>query len=69
MNQRPAKRRKASGISNDMNIVKMCKCAAGVLKADGKEDEAFYFEQIVDWLQMGKNVPLEPQEMQKALGI
>ena len=52
-----------------MNIVKMCKCAAGVLKADGKEDEAFYFEQIVDWLQMGKNVPLEPQEMQKALGI
>ena len=69
MNQRSAKRRKAPGISNDMNIVKMCKCAAGVLKADGKEDEAFYFEQIVDWLQMGKNVPLEPQEMQKALGI
>tara|TARA_B100000575_G_C22631420_1_gene390363 strand:+ start:267 stop:497 length:231 start_codon:yes stop_codon:yes gene_type:complete len=72
------KRRKASGISSEllhmkminyMIVLKMCRCAADVLKADKKEDEAFYFEQIADWLQIGKKVPLEPKEMQKALGI
>ena len=67
MNQRPGKRRKAPGVSNDMNIVKMCRCAAVVLKADGKEDEAFYFEQIKDYLKDGGE--LDPSKAARALGL
>ena len=34
-----------------------------------KEDEAFYFHQLVEWIQDGNNLPLEGSEMEKALGL
>ena len=35
----------------------------------GHEDEAFYFEQLVDHLSSGKHLPLTEEEMTRALGV
>jgi hypothetical protein len=40
-----------------------------VLEASGKEDEAFYFEMMVDWLQQGKPIPTTEEQTITALGI
>jgi hypothetical protein len=69
-NQRPGKMVKAiePGMK-DMTVLKFFKNGQKVLEASGKEDEAFYFEQMVDWLQQGKPLPLDEETTIKALGI
>jgi len=69
-NQRPGKFTKGldSGM-NEMNLKKSLYLAATLLENADKEDEAFYFHQLVEWIQDGNKLPLEPKEMEKALGI
>jgi hypothetical protein len=43
--------------------------AQQILEANGKEDEAFYFEMMVDWLKQGKPIPTTEEQTIKALGI
>jgi len=69
-NQRPAK--KVSAMSpemKDMTVLKFFKNAQKVLEEADKPDEAFYFEQMVDWLQQGKPLPLNEETTVKALGV
>ena len=69
-NQRKGKyQSKPDSIGNDMNVLKFFKIATKVLKSEQKEDEAFYFEQMVDWIQSGKRLPLSEEDVIKALGI
>ena len=35
----------------------------------GLEDEAFYFEQMEDWLKQGKPIPTTEEQTIKALGV
>ena len=50
-NQRPGKVVRAIEPSmKDMSMYKFFKLAKKVLEDSGKEDEAFYFEQMEDWL-------------------
>ena len=55
-------------IGQDMNILKF-KTAQKVLERENKQDEAFNFEQMADWLQSGKRLPLTEEDVIKALGI
>ena len=41
----------------------------GALKPENKEDEAFYMEQMVEWLQSGKPLPTSEEQVIKALGV
>jgi len=52
-----------------MNMLKFFKTAQKVLERENKQDEAFNFEQMVDWLQSGKRLPLTEEDVIKALGI
>ena len=52
-----------------MNILKFFKTAQKVLEKENKQDEAFNFEQMADWLQSGKRLPLTEEDVIKALGI
>ena len=53
----------------DMTTLKFFKNAKKVLEQSGKEDEAFYFEQMVDWLSSGRPMPTTEEQTIKALGI
>ena len=68
-NQRPGKFEKKLDRNGDMQVYKFFKTASKLLSKDGKEDEAFYFEQMVDWLQSGKPLPTSEEQVIKALGI
>ena len=68
-NQRPGKLQKPLDRNGDMQVYKFFKTASKLLSKDGKEDEAFYFEQMVDWLQSGKPLPTSEEQVIKALGI
>ena len=69
-NQRPAKKQsRPDMIGQDMNVLKFFKRAQKVLERENKQDEAFNFEQMVDWLQSGKRLPLTEEDVIKALGI
>ena len=69
-NQRPGKyQSKPDGMSNEMGVLKFFKIAAQELKAEDKPDEAFYFEQVVDWLQSGNSLPKDEKNVIKCLGI
>ena len=48
---------------------KFFKTAAKVLNDADKEDEAFYMEQMVEWLQSGKPLPTSEESIIKALGL
>ena len=69
-NQRPGKVVRAiePGMK-DMTILKFFKMGQKVLEANGKEDEAFYFEMMVDWLKQGKPIPTTEEQTITALGI
>ena len=68
--QRPGKyQSNPDSAGNDMNILKFFKVAQKVLEKEGKTDEAFNFEQMVDWIQSGKRLPLSEEDVIKALGI
>ena len=61
-NQRPGKFTKKLDSGMDaMNLKKSLYLAATAL--------AFYFHQLVEWIQDGNNLPLEGSEMEKALGL
>ena len=68
-NQRPGKLQKRLDRNGDMQVYKFFKTASKLLSKEGKEDEAFYFEQMVDWLQSGKPLPTSEEQIIKALGI
>ena len=69
-NQRPGKyQSKPDGMSNEMGVLKFFKIAAQELKAEDKQDEAFYFEQVVDWLQSGNSLPKDNKSVIMCLGI
>ena len=68
-NQRPGKFEKKLDRNGDMQVYKFFKTASKLLSKEGKEDEAFYFEQMVDWLQSGKPLPTSEEQIIKALGI
>ena len=68
-NQIPAKIEKKLDITGDMQVFKFFKTAAKLLNDEGKEDEAFYMEQMVDWLRSGKSVPTSEESITKALGL
>ena len=69
-NQRPAKKQSRPDIlGQDMGILKFFKTAQKVLEREKKPDEAFNFEQMADWLQSGKRLPLTEEDVIKALGI
>jgi len=68
-NQRPGKVEKKLDRNGDMQVYKFFKTAAKLLNEEGKEDEAFYMEQMVDWLKSGKSLPTSEETVIKALGI
>ena len=68
-NQRPGKIEKKLDRNGDMQIYKFFKTAAKLLNDDGKEDEAFYMEQMVDYLKSGKPLPTSEESIIKALGL
>jgi len=68
-NQRPGKKEKKLDRNGDMQVYKFFKTAAKLLNEEGKEDEAFYFEQMVDWLQSGKPLPTSEKDIITALGV
>ena len=68
-NQRPGKVEKKLDRNGDMQVYKFFKTAAKLLNEEGKEDEAFYMEQMVDWLQSGKPLPTSEESITKALGL
>tara|TARA_B100001057_G_scaffold245950_1_gene246299 strand:+ start:214 stop:429 length:216 start_codon:yes stop_codon:yes gene_type:complete len=69
-NQRPGKvQSKPDILGQDMGILKFFKIAEKVLAKEGKEDEAFNMEMMVDWLQSGKRLPNTEEDVIKALGI
>ena len=69
-NQRPGKIQSRPDVGGqDMNMLKFFKAAQKVLEKENKPDEAFNFEQMADWLQSGKRLPLTEEDVIKALGI
>jgi len=52
-----------------MQVFKFFKVASKVLEDAGKEDEAFYMEQMVDWLKSGKPLPTSEEQITRALGV
>ena len=68
-NQRPGKIEKKLDRNGDMQVYKFFKTAAKLLNEDGKEDEAFYMEQMVDHLKSGKPLPTSKEGVIKALGL
>lgn len=68
-NQRPGNLQKPLDRNGDMQVYKFFKTAAMILNDSGKEDEAFYFEQMVDWLRSGKPLPTSEESIIKALGL
>ena len=68
-NQRPGKIEKKLDRNGDMQIYKFFKTAAKLLNDDGKEDEAFYMEQMVDYLKSGTPLPTSEESIIKALGL
>jgi len=68
-NQRPGKIEKKLDRNGDMQVYKFFKTASKLLNDSGKEDEAFYMEQMVDWLKSGKQLPTSEESIIKALGL
>ena len=68
-NQRPGKYEKKLDRNGDMQVFKFFKTAQKVLEDAGKEDEAFYMEQMVDWLRSGKPLPTSEEQITRALGV
>jgi hypothetical protein len=69
-NQRPGKyQSKPEVMGQDMGVLKFFKIAQKVLEKEGKSDEAFNMEMMVDWIQSGKRLPNTEEDVIKALGI
>ena len=68
-NQRPGKFEKKLDRNGDMQVYKFFKTAAKLLNDEGKEDEAFYMEQMVDYLKSGTPLPTSEEQEITALGL
>ena len=68
-NQRPGKLQKPLDRNGDMQVYKFFKTAAKVLKDADKEDEAFYFEQMEDYIKSGKPLTTSEESIIRALGV
>ena len=68
-NQRPGKLQKPLDRNGDMQVYKFFKTAAKVLKDADKEDEAFYFEQMEEYIKTGKPLPTSEESIIRALGV
>ena len=69
-NQRSGKTyRAASNDNSGMSTLKFFKSAAEALTEAGYEDEAFYFEQVVDHLRSGGSLPKDKRGVEKVLGL
>ena len=69
-NQRSGKTHAAA--TNDrsgMGTLQFFKSAAEALTEAGYEDEAFYFEQVVDHLRSGGGLPSDKRAVEKVLGL
>lgn len=71
-NQRPGKTKKAAlpdGMA-DMKLKLFFRDCAEVLEAEGEEDAAFYFYQVVEHLMKGKSLPHDnKKEASRILGL
>ena len=61
--------RNAIAENNKESAAELLKTAQKVLEDAGKEDEAFYMEQMVDWLRSGKPLPTSEEQITRALGV
>ena len=68
-NQRPAKLEKKLDRNGDMQVYKFFKTAAKLLNDSGKEEEAFYFEQMEEHIKSGKPLPTSEESIIRALGL
>lgn len=70
-NQRAGKTHRAalSDGTQDMKIRNFFRDAAEILTQAGEEDAAFYFEQVIDYINSGKSLPSSKQEVSRALGV
>ena len=68
-NQRKGKYQTKDTSHNDMKFFKCLKMAAKVLDDAGHEEPAFYFDQLVDHISSGKHLPLNEEQMTRALGV
>ena len=69
-NQRSGKWKPATLRDGDgMRTVTFFKYAKNVLEEYGHEDAAYYFEQVVEHLQSGKQLPTSDREVGRVLGV
>ena len=69
-NQRPGKTHAAAiNDRSGMGTLHFFKAAAEALTESGYEDEAFYFEQVVDHLRSGGSLPTTKRGAEKVLGL
>lgn len=69
-NQRAGKTHSASANDNTgMGMLLFFKNAYQALNEAGYEDEAFYFEQVVDHLRNGGSLPNDKRGVEKVLGL
>ena len=69
MYQRAAKKKPAMVSIDGMSTVTFFRIAKEELQNAGYDDEAFYFEQVEDWLRSGKSLPTTEKEVGKVLGL
>ena len=68
MNPRNRIPSEATGVS-PMKILSFFDEAVKQLTAEGKEDEAFYFEQVAEYLRDGKDLTDDPRKVTTILGL
>ena len=71
-NQRPGKMHRAAMSDNDprgLVLRSFFRNAAKLLKEDGNEDAAFYFEQCEEWVTGGKQIESGEKDVAKILGL
>lgn len=69
-NQRSGKTYRASANDNEgMGTALFFKAAAEALYEQGYEDEAFYFEQVLEHLRDGGGLPSDKRSVEKVLGL
>ena len=71
-NQRPGKMHRAAMSDNDprgMVLRGFFRNAAKLLKENGNDDAAFYFEQCEDWVNDGKQIQNGEKDVARILGL
>lgn len=70
-NQRAGKthRAAASDSTQEMKLRNFFRTCKEVLEAEGQDDAAYYFEQIMEEINSGKTLPSDRREISRMLGI